>query len=714
MAPRACCGYDRTGTEEPFMLTIDIGSGLLSSRNPDVTFADRPYVYAVRGRRGDGPDTTCGLSNRSVGTAGSERAGDDELVIRGSFAGLGLELEQRFRRIGAGLEETITLRHPGVGTVVLTDIGIGFAVALSSRPEWQLCAVPFLVQLDGTRHEYLATDLVAGSFHNAAYRDPTRPEPPLAEAGRLRSEAWAWWPAARPGAACGLVVAKYNNASIEMSVAAPLDIGGEPVLRFGGVGTSLYGEPTDLHMVPAGGEVAFGTTAYLPAVGRVERGFEAYREFLEARGHGHPVDYDPPVTWNELYDVGWYHSDADELAKHYTKAALLREAAKAQECGCELLYLDPGWEVAEGTTLWDEDRLGAAGELAATLRSEFGLGLGFRTILRCYRDHWAHRHLVLHGDRPKAPVAYGPQQLWEPCLCSDSFREEKIERIRRIVDAGVTFLMVDEMDWRGPCSDPDHGHQVPSTAVDHARAVYDLCRSLRRDHPDLRIECHDPIWPWLVSIYVPTYFRQGFGERGDYDENWGFEYMWNCINDLRTGKALALYYYNLGCSSPLYLHITMAADNDNCLFFWWAASTVRHLGIGGKYGHETVNPGDLPDYDPDARFAAYRREMATYRELKPYFVRGTFHGLDECAHLHTLRGRVGGALVLFNLAASLRRVVASIPGELIGCSARPAVTGAEANWNDGVLSVSAELAPMSPAIVRIGEAATATAGASEP
>jgi hypothetical protein len=25
--------------------------------------------------------------------------------------------------------------------------------------------------------------------------------------------------------------------------------------------------------------------------------------------------------------------------------------------------------------------------------------------------------------------------------------------------------------------------------------------------------------------------------------------------------------------------MTMAADNDQCVFFWWIASTVRHLGI---------------------------------------------------------------------------------------------------------------------------------------
>ena len=89
------------------------------------------------------------------------------------------------------------------------------------------------------------------------------------------------------------------------------------------------------------------------------RGVQVYRDFLDAHGHGFPADYNPPVNWNELYDVGWYHSRPADLKQFYTRQALLREAAKAKEIGCDLLYLDPGWEVCEGTTLWDEARLGS-------------------------------------------------------------------------------------------------------------------------------------------------------------------------------------------------------------------------------------------------------------------------------------------------------------------------------------------------------------------
>jgi len=343
------------------------------------------------------------------------------------------------------------------------------------------------------------------------------------------------------------------------------------------------------------------------------------------------------------------------------------------------------------------------------MEKDYGLQLGFRTILRCYADHWPLRHVVQHEGQPKGPLQWGDQPRWEMCLCDRTFREQKLQRILEIARQGMRFLMVDEFDWRGPCYDPDHGHAVPSTPLDHVEAVYGLCRELRELCPDLVIECHDPIWPWNTSLYVPTYFQQGFGERGAYDENWGFEYMWHCINDLVTGRALALYYYNLACNIPLYLHITMAADNDNCLFFWWAASTIRHLGIGGKHSHETVEPeGALAPHDPEKRFEAYAQQMRLYRSLKPYFTRGTFHGLAENAHLHTLPGLEGGVLVMFNLTETDRTIEVKIPRTLLQAEEELPVDGGRVAWGDGEPRISADLRALSPAVVRIGKAAEST------
>jgi len=662
-------------------------------------FADRPYHYALFGGIDGGERfSDIGLVEKNC------QQKQNETIATGRFARSHILLTQVFRQVGKHWEETITFKNAHTQAVTLDRIEIGFVADLKRRPDWRLCAIPFRVQLDGSVHDYSTEALTKGEFRNAVYSDNSRPEPPLMEHGCLRSEAWAWGTGDR-----GLVVIKYNHTAIELSVACPWNQDGESSLRFGGAGFCLYGEPSTARYLAPGDEVTFGTTLYVPFEGGLNQAFACYRDFLDSKGHTFPEDYNPPVSWNVLYDVGWHHSDAEKLRKHYTSETILQEAKKAKECGCELLYLDPGWEVAEGTTLWDESRLGTVSDLVKILKEEYGLDLGYRTILRCYRDHWPHEYLIKHHpDRDVGAVPSGGVQLWEPCLCNPKFWQEKLRRILNISRHGVRFMMVDEMDWRGPCYDAQHGHSVPTAPLDHTRAVYSLCKEIRERCPGLMIEAHDPVWPWCTSLYVPTYFQQGFGDKGAYDENWGFEYMWDCLNDLKSGKALALYYYNLGCNVPLYLHITMAADNDNCLFFWWAASTVRHLGIGGKYSHKSVEPaGGLPPCDPEKRFAAYQAQMRLYQRLKPYFVRGCFHGLAENIHLHTLPAAKGGVVVVFNPTDVEQDFRFHIPRDLLKGDSQMPVEGAEAEWMAKGVELQLRLRAMSPAVIGIGESASA-------
>jgi len=675
------------------MLKLDAETGRLFSGKLDLEFADRQYCRAITGfAEHKRMIINAGLASRKIVNKGSG------ITITGIFEHTMVELVQEFRQNNGVLEETITLRNRGSVPVDLEKADFGFTADLASRQGWRLCAIPFRVQLDGSAHDYSGEALSAGKFRNAVYSDTTRPEPALKEQGILRSEAWAWGPGDK-----GLVIIKYNNNAFELSVACPQKPG---ILRFGGAGFCLYGEPSTCRQIPAGKTIVFVTTYYMEFEGGLAKAFYLYRDFLEGKGHGFPENYDPPVNWNELYDVGWYHSNTEELKKHYTREALLKEAQKAKDCGCELLYLDPGWEVTEGTTLWDESRLGSVSELVKTLKDKFGLGLGYRTILRTYKDLWDHKYLVKHSsDAVPSSVSFGGTPMWEPCLCSPEFFREKLKRILAISGKGVKFMMFDEMDWRGPCLDPSHGHPVPATPLDHALAVYKLCSEVRKKCPGLVIEAHDPVWPWSTCVYVPLYFRQGFGRKGSYDENWGFEYMWNCIDDLRTGRALALYYYALGCGIPLYLHITMAADNDTCVFFWWAASTVRHLGIGGKQSNPTVEgAGKLPSFDPEKRFSAYKEQMRIYRSLKPYFVRGKFFGIDEKIHLHVLLGKKGGVVSVFNLEETEKEIRFSIPLELLNTDSALEVRGAAAQWSEKNVELKLKLGPMSPAVICIGSA----------
>lgn len=829
--------------DQPAVTLTDLASGRV--------WAAGPYRYRITPVGGE---PNAGLRDSTL------QADRETIRISGRLGALAVE--HRFRAAGDGtIDEQLAFHNPGAQPVHLAAIDCGLRLALAGRPELRLVAVPYRRQADGKLHDYGADDLLAGRYSNSDWRnDATVAEQDVCDVGRLRSEAWALG-----DGGAGLLVAKYNDEHIECSLAA-IDDG---ALRYAGAGLALYREPRPATELAAGARFAFGRTRLTAYDGDWPEAYDRYRTFLNEQGHGRPDDYDPPLVWNELFDVGWYHSDPELLARHYTREALLAEAAKAAEIGCDLLYLDPGWEVCEGTTLWDEARFGPVEAFARELRERFGLKLGYRTIGRVYRDEFPadwylrragttgayqrpdlaaplapepvalrrdgrrnlallpgvvatassvisghekiHRVEHLHDgwyNNPASWVSAGepswveldlgavhrlgevalgsehtawyhdraitafslhvaaaegdwstileydgeplagtrsftfepvearyvrldihraeggsaridelevyeatpgtgdeparrerpddgpanPLPFWEVCTQSREWQAEKLRRILAVTGGGVEFMMYDEYDWRGPCWDPSHGHPVPSTPEGHVRAVYGLVEGMRRRFPHVLVEAHDPVWPWTFR-YLPSYFRQGFG--GDrYQENWGFEFMWQPIEDLRSGRALCLYYYNLGCDIPLYDHITMESDNDACLSFWWYASTVRHLGIGGKKGLNSP-------VENETRWQAYRAAVGEYNRLRPFFTRGRFVGLGETAHLHVLDGEA--VLNVFNLTdqpehRELRldtlRAGLPAPTELRVLGAESVVEGAE-------LVLTLDLPALSPVLVEV-------------
>lgn len=670
-------------------IALDAKSGRLYSPETNMTYADGPYHYSVSGTIAGGESfTDTILSKRRIRNRGNET------VITGRFSNSGLEVSQVFRQVNGYLEETITLKNAGGKTVNLDDIRLGFIADISNRPGWRLSAVPFLVQLEATRHDYPTDSLIKGKYHNTVYVDNRARAPKLTEEGRLRSEAWLWWNGMK-----GLTIIKYNNEAVELSVVFPEAGPGKATIQFGGAGYCLYKEPTPAHQLAPGEQFTFGTTAYKPFEGTVADGYYQYREYLDTKGHTFPQDYNPPVNWNELYDLGWHFSDSVKLSKFYTRKTVLQEAEKAKAVGCEMMYFDPGWEVAEGLTLWDSTRLGSVSSMIKTLKEDYGLDMGYRTILHCGGGRWPEKYLIQPAEWEPEPT--NKEYIDRLCINYDEFYKIKLERILHISKQGVKFMMFDGWNWFGTCMDTTHGHAVPMTTQDFIMKVYDVMVDVRKQCPGLVIEAHDPVWPWWACIYVPTYFQQGFKATDSHQEDWGFEYMWDCINDLKSGRALALYYYNLGCNVPLYLHITMAADNDNCVFFWWAASTIRHLGIGGKYGL-----GERPaGYDPEKRFASYQKEMGVYKSLKPYFVRGEFLGLAENIHLHTLPDRNGGVITAFNLKEEPQELEFLVPSDNLKSTQPLEVKGAEATWTDQGVRLKLILPAMSPGVICIGESA---------
>ena len=123
--------------------------------------------------------------------------------------------------------------------------------------------------------------------------------------------------------------------------------------------------------------------------------------------------------------------------------------------------------------------------------------------------------------------------------------------------------------------------------------------------------------------------------------------MWDPMADITSGRGQALYYYNLGCNVPIYLHIDLRKDKPGCPELWWYASTCRHLGIGGTHKDPAVA-------------AAQKAAMRKYRELDRFFKRGDFYGLGEAVHLHALPEENAFVVNLFNLSDKKKTVGGSI------------------------------------------------------
>ncbi len=790
-----------------------------------------------------------------------------------------------------GFLERIQVVNRGPDLLEIEDYRFGLRRPADAKGELRAVAVPFRRQADGRLRDWSLGEILAGKGSNSDWQnDAAVPRQAIVDSarGRLRSEGWIL-----TDGRTGLLVAKYNQENIEFSM---LEREGSPKpdLIVGGSGVGLYGEPETMRALAPRQVTSLGSTYYLSVEGGWPAGYERFRRLLNDLGHGMADSYDPPVNWNELFDVGWYHSDAGALARHYTRKALLGEAEKASAVGAKLLYLDPGWEVCEGTSLWGEDRLGTVSSLVQELREHYGLGLGFRTIGRAYRDEfprdwyiqptsnarpyersclnrpavpepvpvkdergsrnlallpearaeassllpgfaihrvehlndgwygnsaswisagepsWAqidlgsvHRidkvrigseHSPHFGDRAATAVrillaqqptasageasgewrvvgnrggpptrqtttfTFTPQEariirievaaseggnarldeievyeaaphpwqghprqrtiapettpcepiaFWEVCTLNPAWQKEKLARLERIAGQGMRFMMFDEFDWRGPCYASNHGHPVPSTPEGHVRAVYGLIRQLKQRVPGVLVEAHDPVWPWGVR-YLPIYFDQTLDasrRKGSYEENWGFEFMWKPIEDLLSGRATCLYYYNLACDIPLYDHITAEYDNDACLGFWWYASTIRHLGIGGKKGLDSKQVNE-------ARWQAYLKAMEKYGRLRDWLVRGRFVGIDEHTHLHVLGDRPGGVLVAFNLSEQpVQRTVVLKSADLGLGKGEPQVSGARATRVGDGLQLSLTIAPRSPLVV---EVATTVASGTPP
>jgi hypothetical protein len=367
----------------------------------------------------------------------------------------------------------------------------------------------------------------------------------------------------------------------------------------------------------------------------------------------------------------------------YTLESIEEEAKKAKELGCEALYLDPGWDTMFGSSIWAAERLLPAEEFVKLMKKKYGLDVSLHTPLAGWSDV-AHRNATYPA---KAHKMSGPESfkegrvLMDLCMASPAYLETKTERLLELAKAGFVFLMFDGDGYTGPCYDPDHGHSVPLTREEHGKAILKLARNVHEKFPDIMIELHNFVWG------MPTYYLH---EPGGPDELWDYEYMIDALWDLLCGRAISNYYHNLAYGYPLYVHIDLRTDNEHALALWWFASTCRHLGLGGRH----------PD---DRVWEAHKQAMRSYKRLKRFYTQGTFYGLDETVHVHTLADEGQAVINVFNLSdgPETREIVFSLEEVGLDRERKVDVQGASCSQEGSTVTLRFDLPEEGTALAEI-------------
>ena len=182
-----------------------------------------------------------------------------------------------------------------------------------------------------------------------------------------------------------LGIFSFNQENMVFSVLSTVAGDEGTSLRFGGA-VMLQGEPAALTRIAPGESVDLGTTRFETIEGGYPEAMYAYRAMLDEKGCRFPKDFNPPVHWEQLYDMdgAW-----EDRLHRYTKEIVEREAAKGRDYSCEALYLDPGWDTDFATFLWGEKWLGPRKQFIDEMQSKYGLKVSLHTPLATWMSHTA-------------------------------------------------------------------------------------------------------------------------------------------------------------------------------------------------------------------------------------------------------------------------------------------------------------------------------------
>ena len=353
----------------------------LLDKTMNLRIADGPCLYRAERQQGATKQKAAGLTNAKIAVAG------DTLTIHGELAGLEVEHTFTLPADRPILEERILLHNKTGELIALTDFEAGMTRRVTDKqgqvlPELaaaRVVAVPF-------RHR--ATD-PKGYFNDFSIHDlvtqpgseswVTKDQATFTIPSRHRwSEAWALTVGKHT-----LGIFSFNQENMVFSVLSTVAGDEGTSLRLGGA-VMLQGEPAALTRIAPGASVDLGTTRFQTIEGGYPEAMYAYRAMLDEKGCRFPKDFNPPVHWEQLYDM----PNAWEDRQHrYTKEIVEREAAKGRDYSCEALYLDPGWDTDFATFLWGEKWLGPRKQFIEEMRSKYGLKVSLHTPLATWMSH---------------------------------------------------------------------------------------------------------------------------------------------------------------------------------------------------------------------------------------------------------------------------------------------------------------------------------------
>jgi hypothetical protein len=598
---------------------------------------------------------------RAVVVEAREEGGDlQRAVFTGDPGGSGvlrtscgnIELALREEPAETGVDLILSARRQASGR--LDRFSVFLETPAESLPGSRLHPLPFRVGLDG-RDRTVAVDH-APSFEDFA-------------------EGWILEDGQR-----GLLVMRVPDGS-HKTCFVPAEIAvqnGEKVIRPGIVAADGEDHRTRslfVRRLEKGETVQFPLLRLASFPGGWEEGVALFRDILSGRlTRLREPRRVSPVSYNTYHDFG----PSLSRAKLEPLMPLLRDT------GFGLLHLDPGWETFWGSAVWNEAEMGPVDDFVK-LAGSYGLKVGCWTTLHTQNTELQDGRYCRDASGEKFVAEdFGEVKLWGVCPCGP-WSQEFVRNMRALANAGFVFINSDFHDWpwwEQSCHDPSHGHPVPLSREEWALAVNRAFEEIRAGHPDLVIEMHDHVESG--EYRTPAWYL--FDRPESYDEKWAYEFMWKTHRDLMEGRLFSLYHLRKAEPVPLFLHMNMSTDNANAIAFWYVASCVTHVGVGGLLkAPEDVREG-------------YRRAIATYNRYFDEFTRGEFVGIDELTHLHTAPDGKRGVLLCFNLTREPagRTVLAPVPE---GTKQARLEDGAPLEISGGKVRVDVETRPEDVSII---------------